>query len=222
MKYNTMILKRSILFSGIDESQIPAALDCLGAEMSSYEKGEYVLRQGDYADCVCILLSGRLHIRNEDYWGNGSILGRIEPGDMFAEAYAVPGSTAILNDVTADEDSEVLFLDVKKLFSPNECTCGIHGLIIRNLVYVISEKNRNLVTKLGYMSKRTIREKLTAYLSDESKKQNRPSFDIPFNRQQLADFLSVDRSAMSKELGKMKDEGLIEFRKNRFTLKCFK
>lgn len=219
MEYNTSVLKRSALFAGVEESKIPVMLNCLGAKKSSYKKGEYVLRQGEYIDSVCVLLSGRLHIRNEDYWGNGSILGRIEPGDMFAEAYSVPGSGALLNDVTAVEDSEVLFLDVKKIFSPGKCACGFHEIIIKNLVYEISEKNRNLVVKLGYMSKRTIREKLTAYLSDESKKQNRPSFEIPFNRQQLADFLSVDRSAMSKELGKMKNDGLIEFDKNRFTLK---
>lgn len=219
MEYNTSVLKRSALFSGVEESKIPVMLDCLGAKKVSYNNGEYVLRQGEYIDSVCVLLSGRLHIRNEDYWGNGSILGRIEPGDMFAEAYSVPGSGALLNDVTAVEDCEVLFLDVKKIFSQGECSCGFHGIIIKNLVYEISEKNRNLVAKLGYMSKRTIREKLIAYLSDESKKQNRPSFEIPFNRQQLADFLSVDRSAMSKELGKMKNDGLIEFDKNRFILK---
>ena len=219
MKYDIRSLSRTALFAGADDNQIIDALECLKAKRSCCKKGGYVLRQGEYIESVCVLLSGRLHIKNGDYWGKGSILGAIEPGEIFAEAYAPSGSGALLNDVCAVEDSEILFLDMKKILSHKKCSCGICDIIKKNLICEISGKNRSLVAKLGYISKRTIREKLTAYLSDEAKKHSSSCFEIPYNRQQLADFLSVDRSAMSRELGKMRCEGLLDFDKNRFTLK---
>ena len=137
---------------------------------------------------------------------------------MFGESYTAPESGAVMNDVMAVEDSEVIFFDVKKILTICSAACQFHTTVLQNLFFAISERNRNLVRKLGYLSKRTTREKLIAYLSDEAKRQNSSSFFIPFNRQQLADFLSVDRSAMSNELGKMKNEGMIEFQKNHFIL----
>ena len=135
-----------------------------------------------------------------------------------AKAYAAPGSEVMMNDVAAVEDSAVLFFNVKKILTTCSSACRFHSLVVQNLFFAISEKNRKLMRKLTHMSKRTTREKLLSYLSDEAKRQGRSSFEIPFNRQQLADFLSVDRSAMSSELGKMRDEGILTFQKNRFTL----
>lgn len=137
---------------------------------------------------------------------------------MFGEAYAAPESGPLMNDVLAVEDSAVIFLDIGKLLTVCPNGCKFHAMAVKNLFFAISEKNRKLVRKLGYMSRRTTREKLIAYLSEEAKRQNSGAFSIPFNRQQLADFLSVDRSAMSNELCKLRDEGLIEFEKNRFRL----
>ena len=116
------------------------------------------------------------------------------------------------------KDSAVMFFDVKKIMTACSCACQFHALVVQNLFFAISEKNRQLVRKLGHMSRRSTREKLLSYLSEEAGKHNSASFTIPFNRQQLADFLSVDRSAMSKELCKMRDEGLLCFEKNRFKL----
>ena len=137
---------------------------------------------------------------------------------MLCVAYAAPESGHILNDVLALEDSAVIFFDVKRIISVCPSACKFHSIAVQNLFFAISEKNRKLVRKLGVMSRRTTREKLIAYLSDEAKRQRSSSFSIPFNRQQLADFLSVDRSAMSNELCRMRDEGLLEFEKNRFVL----
>ncbi len=137
---------------------------------------------------------------------------------MFGEAYVSPRDNTILNDVVAVEDSVVILFDVKRILTTCSAACKFHSLIIKNMFYAISEKNRNLVQKLGHMSKRTTREKLISYLSEESKKQNTSEISIPYNRQQLADFLSVDRSAMSNELCKMRDEGLIRFKKEKFEL----
>ena len=167
-----------------------------------------------------LLLSktSNIHIQKDDYWGNRSILGQITVGEMFGEAYVAPESGALLNDVIAVEDSAVLFFDMKRIITTCSSACRFHAIVIQNLFFAISEKNRKLVQKLGHMSQRTTREKLISYLSEEAKRQNSASFVIPFNRQQLADFLSVDRSAMSAELCKMRDEGLMTFKKNQFTL----
>ena len=213
------ILKKSKLFDNVSEDEIRAMLSCLEAKALNYKKGEYVLRQGEYLNAVTVLVKGKLLIQKDDYWGNRSILGNIECGEMFGEAYAAPGSGPMLNDVAAVEDSTVIFFDVKKIFSACPSGCRFHALVVQNLFFAISEKNRKLVQKLGHMSKRTTREKLISYLSEEAKNHNSSYFEIPFNRQQLADFLSVDRSAMSNELCKMRDDGMIEFKKNRFKLK---
>lgn len=123
-----------------------------------------------------------------------------------------------MNDVVAVEDSAVMFFDLQRLLATCSSACRFHAVVVQNLFFAISEKNRKLVQKLGHMSKRSTREKLISYLSEEAKRQNSARFSIPFNRQQLADFLSVDRSAMSNELCKMRDEGLLRFDKNRFEL----
>ena len=218
MKKFMILLKRTRLFAGIGEDEIESLLSCLGARLCEYQKGEYVLRQGEHISDIMILAEGNLHIQKDDYWGNRSILGQISAGEMFGEAYASPQSDAMLNDVVAVENSKVIFFDVKRILTTCSTACRFHSMVVKNMFFAICEKNRNLVQKLGHMSRRTTREKLISYLSEEAKKQNRSRFAIPFNRQQLADFLSVDRSAMSNELCKMRDEGLLEFEKNQFVL----
>lgn len=211
-------LKHTQLFAGIGEDEIVAMLDCMQAKFCVYKKDEYVLRQGEHISCITVVVEGSLHIQNNDYWGNHSIISMVSVGEVFGEAYAVPGSGAIPNDVVAVEDSAVIFLDVKKLLTVCSSGCKFHTLVIQNLFFTISEKNRQLVQKLSHMSKRTTKEKLISFLSEEAKRQSSRTFTISFNRQQLADFLSVDRSAMSNELCKMRDEGLLTFEKNKFTL----
>lgn len=218
MKQYLSILKQSQLFSGVGEKEIEAMLSCLNASEHVYPKGSYVFRQGAHMEHIMILAEGELLIQNEDYWGNRSIINRVAPGEMFGEAYLAPESGTILNDVVAFRDSTVLFFDVRKIMTTCSSACQFHTMVIQNLFFAISEKNRKLVQKLGHMSRRTTREKLISYLSDQAKRQNSGNFSIPFNRQQLADFLSVDRSAMSNELSKMQKEGLLEFWKNEFRL----
>ena len=212
------VLRRTKLFAGVGDADITSMLSCLGARLRTYKKGEYVLRQGERLDDILVLAAGSLHIQKDDYWGSRSILGQISVGEIFGEAYAAPESGTLLNDVVAVEDSAVFFFDVKKILTTCSSACRFHTIVVQNLFFAISEKNRGLVQKLGYMSRRTTREKLIAYLSEESKKQRSAEIQIPFNRQQLADYLSVDRSAMSNELCKMRDDGLLEFEKNRFRL----
>ncbi|MBQ8409395.1 MAG: Crp/Fnr family transcriptional regulator [Clostridia bacterium] len=218
MKTFISTLKKTRLFAGVSEDEITAMIPCLDAALRHYEKGEYVFRQGEDLQHLMVLAEGDLHIQREDYWGNRSILGRISVGEMFGEAYIAPESGAIMNDVIAIEDSTVILFDVRKIMTVCSSACRFHSMVVQNLFFAISEKNRRLVQKLGHMSKHSTRDKLISYLSEEAKRKGSGSFAIPYNRQQLADFLSVDRSAMSKELCKMRDEGLLRFEKNRFEL----
>ncbi len=218
MKKYVSILKRTKLFSGLGDDDILSMLNCLNAAVRQYNKGEYVFRQGEYIHDLMILASGRIHIQKEDYWGNLNILNEIRSGEIFGEAYIVPDSGTLMNDVIAAETSTVLFFDMERILTVCPSACPFHTRLLKNMFYTISDKNKSLVQKLSYMSERSTREKLLSYLSDEAKRQNSSSFSIPFNRQQLADFLSVDRSAMSNELCKLRDEGMLDFHKNEFTL----
>ena len=218
MKKFITLLKRTKLFSGIGDADILSMLNCLNATVREYSKGEYAFRQGEYIRNLMILAEGRLHIQKEDYWGNLNILNEIRPGEMFGEAYIVPNSGPLMDDVIAIEESVVLFFDMERILTVCPSACPFHTRLVKNIFYTISDKNKSLVQKLSYMSERSTREKLLSYLSDEAKRQNSSSFSIPFNRQQLADFLSVDRSAMSNELCRLRNEGMLDFHKNEFTL----
>ncbi len=218
MKKYLQLLKHSKLFQGISETEIETMLSCLSAVTCSYEKGEFVFRQGEQITGIAVLLSGCVHIQKEDYWGNLSILNVITEGEVFGEVYACLGNEELLNHAVAVKPSVVLFMDVNRVLTVCPSACRFHGLLIRNLLNVMASKNKMLTQKLQHMSQRTTREKLLSYLSEQSLKAGSPSFTIPFNRQQLADFLAVDRSAMSNELGKMRDEGLLQFDRSHFVL----
>lgn len=218
MEKYVSVLQGTRLFAGVGTDEINTMLGCLQAKSHIYRKGEYIFRQGECLTHITVLVKGKLHIQRDDYWGNRSIVNIINVGEMFGEAYVSPGSGPIMNDVIAVDDSTVIFFDVRRILTVCSSACRFHSLVLQNLFFAISDKNRQLAQKLGHISKRSTREKLISYLSEESKKQNSSSITIPFNRQQLADFLSVDRSAMSNELCKMRDEGLLIFERNKFTL----
>lgn len=212
------VLMRSRLFDGVEEEDLVVMLDCMEAKIRRYRKGEYVFRQGEMLDAIMVLVEGCLHVQRDDYWGNRSIISVVGVSELFGEAYAVPGSGPLQNDVVAVEDSVVIAFDVRRVLTTCSSACVFHSMAVNNLFGAIAEKNRQLVQKMDHISRRSTREKLISYLSSEAVRTGSGSFEIPLNRQQLADFLSVDRSAMSAELGRMRDEGLIQFEKNHFTL----
>ena len=218
MKKYVPILAGTQLFRGVEACQVEAMLHCLDARLCTYQKGEYILRQGDTLDDIVIMVEGSAHIQKDDYWGSRSILGHLEAGDMFGEAYAAPESGPLLNDVVAIGNCAAIFFDVRRVITTCSSACVFHALVVQNMFFAICEKNKALVQKLGHMSQRSTKEKLLSYLSEEAKRQGSAAFEIPFNRQQLADFLSVDRSAMSNELCKLRDAGIIRFARNRFEL----
>lgn len=212
------ILKRTQLFSGVSDTEISTMLNCLQAKLLTFQKGNYVFKEGEHIDNITVLVEGKLLVQHIDFWGNRNIINVIRVGEMFGEAYVAPESGCLLNDVIAEEYSAVIFFDVRRILTVCSTACRFHSMVIQNLFFAISEKNRKLVQKIGHMSKRSTRAKLLSYLSEEARRQNSSHLTIPFTRQQLADFLCVDRSAMSNELCKMRDEGLLQFDKNQFIL----
>lgn len=213
------ILRNTQLFAGLSDREMTEILHCLQARRAGFERGAYVLRQGEQAGSILLLVEGSLHIQSDDYWGNRSIVNTVRAGELFGAAYAAPGGGPLLNDVVAVEKSTVLFFEIGRLFSVCPSGCRFHGAVVQNLFFVLAEKNRELTQKLVHMAQRSTREKLVSYLSCEAKRRGSPDFSIPFNRQQLADYLSVDRSALSRELCRMREEGMLSFEKNHFILR---
>lgn len=200
----------SPLFRDITPADLASLLDCLDARERAYEKGAWLLRRGEWTDRLGLVLSGTVHILREDFWGSRSIVGLAGPGEIFAESYALAGEPLEVS-VLAASDARVLFLRVETALTG----CG---QLTRNLTALLAEKNLTLTRKMRHMARRTTREKLLSYLSAQALRSGGPEFDIPMDRQQLADYLAVDRSAMSAALGKLRDEGVLEFRKNHFRL----
>lgn len=217
-KYLTL-LSNTTLFTGIDKEDISSMLNCLSAHVSSYAKESFILHTGDMIHEVGMVLSGSALIIKEDFWGNRSILSEVSSGFLFAETYACIGTVPLEVSVIASSDCEILFLDFQKILTTCSSACQFHTRLIHNLLATLAQKNLTLTRKVEHMSQKTTRDKLLSYLSAESLKAKSPSFSIPFNRQQLADYLSVDRSAMSNELGKLKKEGILDYNKNTFLLK---
>lgn len=213
------ILQTAPLFTGIAPDEIHSMLGCLSAREVRYPKGSFIHHQGDCIDSLGLVLSGTIDILKGDFWGNTNLITRCEPGDIFGEPYALRGDEPLDVSVLAEQTADILFLNMSKMMTLCSHACSSHNQLTKNLLTVIAERNRELNQKLAHITKRTTREKLLSYLSSEAGRSGTDSFDIPFNRQQLADYLSVDRSAMSSELGHLRDEGLIAFQKNHFTVR---
>lgn len=218
MKKYLNVIQKSSLFSGVAAPEIVSMLKCLSAVETEYEKNAFVLRFGESVSSIGLVLSGSVHVVKEDFWGNRNIVMKAVAGQLFAETYACVQDEALGVSVVAAEPTTVLFLDVRRIMTTCSSACEFHSRLIRNLLTVVAQKNLMLNNKLAHMAQRTTREKLLSYLSEESLRLGSSSFEIPFNRQQLADYLSVDRSAMSNELCKLRDEGILRFEKNSFEL----
>lgn len=219
MKEFLPVIRSSSLFSGISETELSAMLSCLETREERFPKDTFLLRTGDTAESIGLVLSGSVLVVQEDIWGNRNILSKAGPGQTFAAAYAcAPGS--LLNvSVLAETPVTAMFLNVKRVLNVCPSACEHHSRIIRNLLGELAEKNLRFGEKLTHMGQRTTRAKLMSYFSAEAQRLGSYEFDIPFSRQQLADYLAVERSGLSLELGKMRSEGLLDFHKSHFILK---
>lgn len=219
MKNFLPVIRASRLFSGISENELTAMLSCLGTRKESYSKDTFILRAGDKAESIGFVLSGSVLIIQEDIWGNRNILSKAGAGQTFAAAFACAPDSALNVSVVAETPVVVMFLNVKRVLNVCPSACAHHNRMIRNLLGELAEKNLRFSEKLTHMGQRTTRGKIMSYLSAEAQRLGKYEFDIPFSRQQLADYLAVERSGLSLELGKMRNEGLLDFHKSHFVLK---
>lgn len=211
-------LSKIPIFQGIEEPEIASLLQCLQATERTYQKGETILSEGTVTENMGIVLSGMALISCGDIWGNTSVLGHVTPGSVFAEVYACIPEEPLLITVSAAEDTTVLFMNVGRILSTCTNACPFHTRLARNLLTVCAHKSLQLSQRILHTSSKSIRGRLMSYFSQCAKQAGNHIFHIPYNRQQLADYLGVDRSAMCHELSKMQKEGLISYEKNRFSL----
>ena len=218
MQKDLDILALCPLFFGIRQEDMGAMLSCLNGKRQAFSKGEIVLGEGAPADLIGVVLSGTVQVVREDYFGNRSMMAKLGPSDLFAEAFALAGVESMPVNVIAAENCEVMLIDVSRISRPCAQACSFHQQMIYNLMRILALKNLACNQKIEVTSKRSTREKLMAYLLIQAKRANAGKFIIPFDRQELADYLGVDRSGLSAEISKLRKEGKLLCRKNRFTL----
>ena len=218
MKKYLEILQQCPLFASIQADQLLKMLHCLGAQIMAFDKKYTILAEGGPTKFIGIILSGSAQIQQVDYYGNRSILSKVGVGEAFAEAFACAEIDRLPVAVVANEPCEVMLINVEHILHTCENNCGFHQQLIFNLMQDLANKTILFHRKIEVVSKRTTREKLMAYLSWQAEKCGSRSFDIPFDRQALADYLEVDRSGLSSEIGKLRREGVLECEKNRFRL----
>ena len=218
MKKYLKILKNCPLFFDIEEDSLLTMLNCLGARVEKFDKKYTVMAEGSPARYVGIVLLGEMQISQTDYYGNRSLLATVGESQMFAAEFACAEEQAMPVSVTATEASEVMLIDCSHILHTCHNNCGFHQKLIFNLMKDLAKKTIVFHKKIEITSKRTTREKLLTYLNMCAKEYGSDSFEIPFDRQELADYLEVDRSGLSAEISKLRAEGLIESEKNYFRL----
>lgn len=213
------ILSKCTLFDGIEQSDLNSMLACLDGKTMDVPKGNPIFLEGAPARFVGVVLSGTVQVVREDYYGNRSIMTILQPGELFAEAFAFAGLETMPVSVIAIKDSKVLLLDCRRVLTSCSNACHFHSLLMKNLLQGMAQKNLALSQKIRYMSQKSTKEKVMAYLLDQAKQHGSTEFVIPYDRQGLADYLSVDRSAMSAEIGKLKSAGQIDTKGAWFCIK---
>ena len=212
------LLANTALFRGTSPQEAEAMLNCLGAMERGYAKGEQIYHSGDYVTDLGMVLSGSILIQTDDLWGNTTVLDKIGPGQIFAETYACVPGEPLMVDVVARTEVQVLWLKVHRILHICDHGCPVHSQLIERLMMILARNNLNLSYKISHTTPKSIRGRLLSYLSHQATQYGGNQFSIPFDRQQLADYLHVDRSALSNELSKMQREGLLDYHKNQFIL----
>lgn len=211
-------LSKNPLFKDVSIDEITGMLDCLGAIKKSYEKNEYVLHSETQEEKMGIVLEGSVHVVKEDYWGNRTILSKVGPGELFGESFPWSDSQPLPISVIATAPTKILFIGYNRVTTTCTRACPYHTKLIDNMMHILVNRNIELTQKIDLLVQRSTRDKILSYLSAQAMLLDGNSFFIPFNRQELADYLAVERSAMSKELARMKEEGLLDYKKNWFRL----
>lgn len=217
-KYYNQI-KNSPLFYGLNENELATILKCFNARIKNYSPSEIIVRQGDLISNIYLILDGAINIEKDSYWGRRIIITQLGVNDNIALSFVASKNIESSIDAIATTNATLLVLSYSKCTSMCQNACDKHRLLINNLFQILSKENIELLRKIENISQKSIRDKLLTFLSNEAKKNKSNIFEISFNRQDLADYLNIDRSAMSFEMSKMQKEGLIKFEKNKFLLK---
>ena len=212
------VIQQIALFRGMDEAELAAALSALSAKEKTYEMDETILYAGNVSEHMGLVLEGSVTIESNDVWGNRTILSHIEKGGTFAETYALLEDEPMLVDVISNEKSNILFLRIGSLNLLQQDISPWRVKLIGNLLRISSQKNLHLSGRSFHTAPKSIRGRVMAYLNSVSLQKNKIDFDIPFDRQQFADYLNVERSALSRELSNMQQDGLIIVRRNHFEI----
>lgn len=207
-----------MLFDGISEENLASLKTCLNAVKKTYLKGEIIYNYGDTLTSVGYILSGKVQIIKDDYENNKIIISEQKENETFAESLVCSGLKESNIIVVASVDTEVLFIDFKRILSVCNNSCQFHKQLIENVIRIIAKKNVFLNTRIELLTKQSLREKIKMYLGYQKQNSNKDIFEIPFSREEMASFLGVNRSALSRELSKMKEENIIDFHKNSFKL----
>lgn len=218
MKNFYPLLKKMPLFNGINENELSGLLQCLTAKTKKFDKMATVFMVGDVSSYVGVVLSGAVQVVKEDFLGNRTILAKLEAGELFGEAFACGKNHILPVNVYTVEKSEILMINYRKMITTCTSSCVFHNKLIENMLGILADKNQMLNQKIEILSRRSTREKLIAYLTAQAQKAGSSSFMIPFNRQELADYLCVDRSAMTNEIRKLREEGTLQVERNHFEL----
>ncbi|MBR0409774.1 MAG: Crp/Fnr family transcriptional regulator [Eubacterium sp.] len=211
-------IRRSRLFDGMEDDDIRLILQCLGYSIKLFKKDKVIAMEGNNMSYIGIVLQGSVDMIKEDVWGNKDMLTRIMPGDLFGETFACGVEAEAVVTFVASSTTEALILPFTRVISTCSNSCGFHEKLIRNLIYMIAKKNKALMQKLEVVTKKSLREKILAYLSQQAQEQQTKYIHVPLGRKELADFLCADRSSLTRELSSMKKERLIDFERNTFRL----
>lgn len=216
-KYKKTLVKIP-LFNNVSEEDLKSLLNCLGANIKLYDANSIVFFEGDAADLVGVVLDGSVQVSKNDYYGNRNIVANLDKGALFAESFACAEIDTLPVTVTTTKKSAILLVNYKKLITTCSNNCSFHNQLTFNMLKILAKKNMMINRKLDILTKKSTKDKIMTFLNDEALKSGNESFIIPFNRQQLADYLNVNRSSMSKQLSDLRDEGVLEFSKNKFKL----
>lgn len=210
------------LFEGVKKDDMHSMLNCLSAYVKEYKRNQYVFYYEDEVDCIGLILKGKVQMVREDLWGNKTFLISMKTGELFGETFACNVNQNATVSFQTSSDATIIFIPFSRVMHSCSMACKFHHRLIENMVSIIAMKNVSLMNKVDVISKKTLREKICTYLLQEAEKQNSRYFEIPLGRVQLAEYLCADRSALTRELNAMKDEGFIDFDRNSFhILKSF-
>ncbi len=217
MKKYLETIKKAPLFKDVSDENIVKFLGCSKGKVKTYKKNEIIFLSGNVSENMGLMIEGTAHVVSEDFWGNKTIVGELHQREIFGEVFAIQ-QIPLENTVIAKSTVTILLINTMLILNPCKEGYEFHDTIVKNLILILARKTMNMNRKLEHITKRTMKDKILSYLSSVSEKEKKKTFEIPYNRTELSEFLCVDRAALSKELSKLQKEGFIDYKKNTFTL----